>query len=118
MAEMRETAVEFKFKPLLAGETRDIVRVKVAAGEFKRGMLLETSDGLTYAPAQTVAIGNYYTMCVEDVVLEAEGEVVTYKEGYFNKRFVTEINTDAVITDNAVEILKTKNIYLVDTIEQ
>ena len=108
---MRESAVEFKHGKLVAGEVYFIHRVKVAAGEYKVGDLLETTDGLTYAKATADAkLANEYAVVAEAVTHEGAGEVVCYKEGYFNKN-VFKIN-GTVASDNSVEILKTKRIFV------
>lgn len=113
---MRETAIEFKHKQLFAGEVRDIIRLDVSAGEYKRGTLLSSEDGLVYAPATEVALNGHYAICGDDVTLEDAGEVVAYKHGYFNKS-VVEVNGAEATADN-VKILKTVDIFLVETIEQ
>jgi len=108
---MRESAVEFKYGKLIAGEVNYIHRVKVGAGEYNVGDILETTNGLTYAKATADAkLANEYAVVAEAVTLEAEGEVVCYKEGYFNKN-VAKIN-DMTASDNSIEILKTKRIFI------
>lgn len=118
MSTMRKSAVEFKHEQLFAGEVRDIIKLKVSAGTYKRGTLLDSADGLTYKAATTVALTGHFAICAEDVEISGSGEVVTYKHGYFNKDIVEAINTSSIITADAVEILKTQDIFLVDTIEQ
>jgi hypothetical protein len=108
---MRESAVEFKHGKLIAGEVNYIHRVKVSAGEYNVGDVLETTDGLTYAKATTDAsLTKEYAVVAEAVKLEVSGEVVCYKEGYFNKN-VTKINSKTA-SDNSIEILKTKRIFI------
>lgn len=108
---MRESAVEFKFGKLIAGEVFFIHRVNAGAGEYKAGDVLETSDGLTYAKATADAsLTKEYAVVAQDVTLDDAGEVVCYKEGYFNKNVAT-INSKT-ISDNSIEILKTKRIFI------
>ena len=108
---MRESAVEFKHGKLVAGEVYFIHRVSAVAGTYKVGDLLETSDGLTYTKATSVTLGKEYAVVAEDeVTLEAKGEIVCYKEGYMNKN-VVKVN-DAEASADAIEILKTKRIFV------
>lgn len=112
---MRE---EMKFEQIFAGEVHYITRVKVAAGEYKRGDLLEcvvTSGAMasTYgqcATASTVKMDNVYVVCANNCTAEANDEVVVYREGFFNKALIMLKGKEA--NDAAVEILKAKNIFL------
>lgn len=113
---MRKSAVEFKHRQIFAGEVKGIVDVEVAAGTYKRGTLLATTDGKSWSPATAVALGGHYAVCGEDIELEEAGKVVAYRAGYFNKRLV-EVNGAAASDDDA-KILITKDIYLKETIEQ
>ena len=115
---MRPTAVEFKHSQLFTGEVNYIAKVKVAAGTYKPGTLLATTDGKTWAKATAVALDGNYAVCGEEITLEGAGELVSYKGGYFNKRIVEEATGEDVITEDAVKILVTKDIYLKETIEQ
>lgn len=115
---MTKNKVEFKHEQLFAGEVRDIIKLKVSDDEYKKGMLLDSTDGITYKKATEVALTGHFAICAEDVTVSGTGEVVTYKHGYFNKNIVETVNTTSIITDDAVEILKTQDIFLVDTIEQ
>lgn len=112
---MRE---EFKYNQLFAGEVKYITTANVAAGTYKRGTILASADGISYAPATEIKKANAHLICSEDVTHGAEGVVTVYKEGFFNKRVVAEANTEGIVTDDAVEILKTQNIFLEDTIVQ
>lgn len=108
---MRKSAEEFKYGKLVAGEVNYIHRVKAGAGTYNVGDVLETSDGLKYAKATTDAsLTKEYAVVAEAVTLEADGEVVCYKEGYFNKN-VVKIN-NATASDNSIEILKTKRVFI------
>ena len=113
---------EMNFKQIFAGEVNYITRVKVSAGEYTRGDLLEcvvTSGTMadTYgqcATAGTATMDNVYMVCADDATLEAEGEVVAYKEGHFDKGLIM-LNGE-VANDASVEILKSKNIFLETTV--
>lgn len=108
---MRDSAVEFKYGKLIAGEVNYIHRVTAGAGTYKEGDVLETTDGLTYAKATAdAALNKEYAVVAQSVTLDAQGEVVCYKEGYFNKN-VVKIN-DTTASDNSIEILKTKRIFV------
>lgn len=108
---MRDSAVEFKHGKLIAGEVNYIHRVKAGAGTYNVGDVLETSNGLTYAKATADAsMTKEYCVVAEAVTLDEAGEVVCYKEGYFNKN-VAKIN-DTTASDNSIEILKTKRIFI------
>ena len=101
-----------KYNQLFAGEVYFITPVPLAAGTFAAGDLLVTTDGATWAKAtaDTVTIDGYFAVCGENVTLEANGSVVAYREGYFNAAVVKVDGTAA--TSAAVEILKTKNIFI------
>lgn len=119
-------AEKMSFSQIFAGEVNYITRVKVAAGTYKRGDLLEcavtntvaeTSATATLAATfgqcatkSTAVYGNEYVVCAEDKTLSAAGEVVVYKEGYFNKALI--MLKGGAANDNSVAILKTKNIFL------
>ena len=115
---MRKTAVEFKHSQLFTGEVNYIANVAVGAGAYAPGTLLATTDGKTWTKASAVALNGNYAVCGEAITLEGSGEVVAYKGGYFNKRIVAEATGAGVITEDAVKILVTKDIYLKETIEQ
>ena len=108
--ELRESAVEFKYGKLAAGEVNFIFRADVAAGAYKTGELLETADGLTWTKATDVKVGGMYAVVAGDVTLTDAGEVVCYKEGYFNANILTVNGAKA--TANMAKILKTKNIFV------
>lgn len=107
---------KFKYSQLFAGDVDHIVSLDVAAGTYKRGTLLTTEDGKVWSPATAVALGKNFAVCGEDVTLSGAGVVVAYKDGYFNKRIV-EVNGAEASADD-VKILKTVNIFLMETIEQ
>ena len=108
---MRDSAVEFKYGKLIAGEVNYIHRVTAGAGEYKAGTVLETTDGKTYTKATSeVDMTKEYAVVAQDVVLDETGEVVCYKEGYFNKNVATINGT--TISDASIEILKTKRIFI------
>lgn len=109
----RET---FEYGKLAAGKINYITRVNASTGTYAEGDILETTDGLTYAKATAVTIGNHYVVCAEDVTLSGTGEVVAYKGGYFNKHIV-RVN-DAEASANDIAILKTKDIFLEDVSAQ
>ena len=106
----------FDYGKLAAGKIDYTFRVKAAADTYAAGTILETTDGLTYAKATAVAIGKHYVVCAEDVTLSGEGEIVVHKGGYFNKNIVT-VN-DAEASAEAIEILKTQNIFVEDVSAQ
>lgn len=113
---MRDSAVEFKHGKLIAGEVNYIHRVTAGAGEYKEGDVLETSDGLTYAKATADAsLTKEYAVVAQAVTLDDSGEVVCYKEGYFNKN-VAKIN-GTTASENSIEILKTKRIFITNVKE-
>lgn len=105
----RET---FERKQLFAGEVFFITPIAVAAGEFKAGDLMVTTDGITWAKAtaETAKIANYFAVCAEDKTLEGKGEVIAYKEGYFSKAAVKVGGAEA--SEAVIEMLKTKNIFI------
>ena len=105
----RET---FEYKQLFAGEAYFITTVPVAAGEFKTGDLMVTTDGKTWAKATTATavIANHFAVCIEDATLEEAGSVVTVKEGYFNSKVLKVAGEEA--TETVIEMLKTKNIFI------
>lgn len=99
-----------EYGKLLAGEAFFITRVNVAAGEYKAGELLTTADGKTWTKAEAVEIGGHYAVVANDTTLTDAGEVVCYKEGYFNEHIFTVAGAKA--TADMVEVLKTKNIFV------
>lgn len=105
----------YNYNQIHAGECPYITRVKVAAGEYKRGDLLECvvttgTPASTYKkPTAAATMANLYVICSEDVKATANQEVVVFPEGYFNEN---KINVAGALATNK-EILKTKNIYLV-----
>ena len=101
---------EFKYGKLVAGEVYFIHRVNVGAGTYNAGDLLVTTDGKTYEKATAVTLGGHYTVVAHTAELEEAGEVVCYKEGYFNKNIFT-VN-GATASENDVEILKTNRIFV------
>ena len=108
---MRESAVAFKHGKLIAGEVYFIHRVSAGAGTYNVGDVLETTNGLTYAKATADASRTKeYAVVAQAVTLDGEGEIVCYKEGYFNKN-ILKIN-DTTASDNSIEILKTKRIFV------
>lgn len=108
--------VEFNYNQLFAGEAQHITRLNVSAGEYKRGTLLASTDGVTYATASEIAVGKFYAICAEEKTAEGAEVVVAYMTGYFNKRVVAEATGIEITNDNA-EILKTQRIFLENTIE-
>lgn len=108
--------VAFEYGKLAAGKIDYTFRVTASAGTYAVGDILETADGLTYAKATAVDISKHYVVCSEDVTLSADGEIVAYKGGYFNKNIV-KVN-DAEASKNDIEILKTQNIFVEDVAEQ
>lgn len=107
---------EFKYGKLAAGKIEFVFKVNASAGTYAEGDILETADGLTYAKATAVDISKHYAVCAEDTTLSGKGELVAYKGGYFNKNIVT-VN-GAEVSADAVEILKTQNIFIEDVAEQ
>ena len=116
-----ERVGEMKFNQIFAGEVNYVVNVAVEAGEYKRGDLLEcvvtgSSVADTYgqcATAGTAVMANDYVVCAEDKKFEEEASVVAYKEGFFDKGLI-KLNGE-VANAGAVNILKTKNIFLETT---
>lgn len=118
--ELRPTAERFSYGKVIAGKVNYITRVPMSAGTYKEGQLIQTTNGTTYALATAVALANAYFVCAGDMTLAEAGEVVVYAGGYFDKKIVTKQTegTDVALSDNDVEILKTKDIFIVDVASQ
>ena len=116
------------YDQLFAGKVPYVTKVKVAAGTYNRGDLLEckvtttvASTSATYAlgatyskPTAKAAIENHYVICAEDVTAEANDEVVVYPQGEFRANQVA-LGGESTVADNA-PILMTKGIFLIETI--
>lgn len=106
------------FKQLFAGEVNYIVELPVGAGEFKIGTLLVSTDGKTWAPAtaESAVIDNHFAISAEDKTATGADILIGYMEGYFNRNVVEVDGAEA--SDDVVEILKTKKIFIKDTITE
>ena len=118
---MRDSAVEFKYGKLIAGEVNYIHRVPVDAGEYYEGEILETTDGITYAKVNKETLANdfnnkEFAVVAQAVTLEDAGEVVCYKEGYFNQNIINVDGSIAADYSEGFEIIrdlfKTKRIFI------
>ena len=107
---------EFKHGKLANGRIDYTFRVTASAESYAEGDILETSDGLTYAKAESVDITKHYVVCAEETILSDAGELVVYKGGYFNKAIVKVNGAEA--TADAINILKTQNIFVEDVAVQ
>lgn len=120
------------YDQLFAGKVPYVTKVKVAAGTYNRGDLLEckvtttgtvesTNATVTYAlganyakPTAKAAIENHYVICAVDVTAEANDEIIVYPQGEFRADQVA-LGGESTVADNA-PVLMTKGIFLVESI--